>query len=135
MELSRRNQTVLVVENNSAVRETITAILELEGYAVITATDGVEALSAFEQRQSSISLLLTDLIIPDMKADELADRVLELDPQIPLLFIMGALYGKAGNPGAEPEYGAKFFACSELINSVNKLLDPQRRAKKISARA
>jgi len=91
MELSRRNQTVLVVENNSAVRETITAILELEGYAVITATDGVEALSAFEQRQSSISLLLTDLIIPDMKADELADRVLELDPQIPLLFIMGAL--------------------------------------------
>ena len=132
MELSTQNQTVLVVEDNPAIREVIRAILESAGYAVVTATDGVEALSALEQRQSNISLLLTDLLMPNMNGLELADRVQELNARLPVLFMAG-LSGDEWTPDRELGCVARPFTCSGLIDSVNKALDPQRSPQTIAA--
>ncbi|MBP1179348.1 CHASE3 domain-containing protein [Methylobacterium sp. PvR107] len=90
VELPRGSATVLVVEDEAAVREIACAILTDLGYRVLEAADGDEALQVFETSARSIDLLLTDVILPGkMKGRDLSERFQALRPEIQVLFMSG----------------------------------------------
>jgi CheY-like chemotaxis protein len=84
---------ILVVDDSVDIRGLAKRLLEKAGYAVLTAPDGEEGLRCYEEHRSDIVLLLTDVMMPRMNGFELADRVLSMDPQIPVLFMSGQEWG------------------------------------------
>src|SRR5579872_3946869 len=81
--------TILVVEDQDPIRKLIRKLLEAAGYGVILAADGALGLDAFQQNQTAIALVVTDVTMPNMNGLDLADRVLELDRKLPVLFMTG----------------------------------------------
>src|SRR3989441_1678297 len=90
-------QTILVAEDEAAVRELVCEILSRLGYRVLVAGDGVEALALSQRFRDSIHLLLTDVIMPWMDGRELAERMLAARPDTKTLFMSG--YAEPPIPG------------------------------------
>ena len=82
-------ETVLVVEDEPAIRSLSKRILEELGYRVLEAGSGKDALERVRGEEAPIHLLLTDLVMPDMGGTELASRMQELHPDIRVLFMSG----------------------------------------------
>ncbi|CAO4138470.1 response regulator [Methylorubrum aminovorans] len=90
VELPRGSATVLVVEDEAAVREIACAILADLGYRVLEAADGEEALRVFGANMAAIDLLLTDVVLPGkVRGRELSERVLALRPNVRVVFMSG----------------------------------------------
>ena len=90
VELPRGTATVLVVEDEAAVREIACAILSDLGYRVLEAADGEEALRVFGANTASVDLLLTDVVLPGkVRGRELSERVRALRPDLKVLFMSG----------------------------------------------
>ncbi|WP_289014366.1 CHASE3 domain-containing protein [uncultured Methylobacterium sp.] len=90
LELPRGSGTVLVVEDEAAVREIACAILSDLGYRVLEAADGEEALRVFEATTASVDLLLTDVVLPGkVRGRELAERIQALRPEMRVVFMSG----------------------------------------------
>jgi CheY-like chemotaxis protein len=90
MELPRGSATVLVVEDDAAVREVTAAILRELGYRVLEAGDGPEALRVFGEGGAAVDLLLMDVVLPGgMKGHEVARRIAEVRPGVRTLFVSG----------------------------------------------
>ena len=122
--------TILLVDDNVDIRAMAKVCLEHAGYAVATAADGNEGLRYYELHQSSILLLLTDVMMPNMNGLELADRVLSIDSQLPVLLMSGDPWG--AHRGLECV--AKPFQPSELLEKVNQVLNGNAHsARKVSA--
>jgi len=81
--------TILLVEDDAMVRGMAAALLEEIGYNVLIAKTPMEALSICEKRDTSIDLLLTDVVMPEMKGTELRDRINAIRPGIKVLFMSG----------------------------------------------
>jgi two-component system cell cycle sensor histidine kinase/response regulator CckA len=82
-------ETILLVEDEDAVRELSCSALRRYGYHVIAASCGEEALSALEQSSVPVHLLVTDVVMPEMSGSELASRVVALNGQIRVLYLSG----------------------------------------------
>jgi PAS domain S-box-containing protein len=82
-------QTILLVEDEDALREVSRRILERGGYEVIAAANGPEALLAAERHSGPIDLLLTDVIMPQMPGPALAERLVSEWPSVRVLFMSG----------------------------------------------
>jgi signal transduction histidine kinase/CheY-like chemotaxis protein len=82
-------ETILLVEDESAVRRVAVTALESYGYAVIEAADADEACRLYNGRAEPIHLLLTDVVMPGMNGVELAKRLRTLDPQLKVVFVSG----------------------------------------------
>jgi two-component system cell cycle sensor histidine kinase/response regulator CckA len=81
-------ETILVAEDEDLVRSLLVMTLERAGYRVIASANGEEALARLEEAGASgIDLLVTDVVMPGIKGGELARRVRELDPMIPVLYV------------------------------------------------
>jgi CheY-like chemotaxis protein len=90
IELPRGSATVLVVEDEPAVREIAVAILGDLGYRVLEAADGESALRVFGANASSVDLLLTDVVLPGrVRGRELAERIRAMRPEVKILFMSG----------------------------------------------
>ncbi|WP_227439724.1 PAS-domain containing protein [Methylobacterium sp. W2] len=90
IELPRGNATVLVVEDEPAVREIACAILSDLGYRVLEAADGEEALRVFGANTAAVDLLLTDVVLPGkVRGRELAERITEMRPEVRILYMSG----------------------------------------------
>jgi signal transduction histidine kinase/CheY-like chemotaxis protein len=89
-QVPRGTATVLVVEDEAAVREIAVAILRDHGYDVLEAADAEEALRVFGDRSARVDLLLTDVVLPGrLRGRELADRIVAVRPQVKVLFMSG----------------------------------------------
>jgi len=89
-DLPRGTATILVVEDEPAVREACVAILRDLGYRVLEAADGLEALRVFGENDGKIDLLLTDVVLTGrMKGNEVARRLKEIRPDLCVLFMSG----------------------------------------------
>ena len=87
LELPRGTETILLVEDDSALLEMVMTLLRRLGYTVWAAANGIEALSLKQQRGTGhIDLLLTDVVMPHMSGKELADRMQALSPHTKILF-------------------------------------------------
>jgi signal transduction histidine kinase len=90
VELPRGSATVLVVEDEAAVREIACAILADLGYRVLEAADGEEALRVFGAHAATVDLLLTDVVLPGkVRGRELSERVRAIRPEVRVLFMSG----------------------------------------------
>jgi signal transduction histidine kinase/CheY-like chemotaxis protein len=88
--LPRGSATVLVVEDEAAVREIACAILGDLGYRVLEAADGEEALRVFGAHAAAIDLLLTDVVLPGrVRGREVAERIRAVRPEVQVLFMSG----------------------------------------------
>ncbi len=116
---SPRPATILVVDDEPQVRRLASRALEREGYRVIEATDGLEALGLFTQ-DARIDLLVTDVRMPHTDGIVLAAALRRRFPAIPVLFISG--YPRGTEPAPEP-FLAKPFEMRTLCDRVRELLD------------
>ena len=125
------NGTILIVDDNVDVRAFAKVFLEHAGYSVVTAADGEEGLRYYEMHQSSIVLLLTDVRMPNMNGLDLADRVLGLDSQLPVLFMSGDAWS------ADRGFGcvAKPFRSADLVERVSRVLNASSEGTAPASRA
>lgn len=86
---NRGSETVLLVEDEPAVRRATAEFLTMQGYTVIEAKDGVDALAVAARQSSTIHLLVSDVVMPNMSGGELAKELLLLRPDTKLLFVSG----------------------------------------------
>jgi len=86
---TRGSETVLLVEDEQAVRRATAEFLILQGYTVLQAKDGVDALSVASSHDANIDLLVTDVVMPNMSGGQLAEELVHLRPDTKLLFVSG----------------------------------------------
>lgn len=84
-----QGETILVVEDNAAVREVLVASLELLNYRMVAAKNGQEALAIFDQYDGGISLVLSDLVMPEMGGKALALALKQRDPAVRVVVLSG----------------------------------------------
>jgi len=81
--------TVLLAEDDEGVRESVREVLRASGWDVVTAASPAEALASAARQSLAIDLLVTDVVMPGMNGDELADKLLAMRPGLRVLFITG----------------------------------------------
>ena len=119
-------ETVLVVDDEPAVRVVTKRILQRSGYAVLEAAGGVEALDALREHPGPVHLLLTDVIMPDMNGREVAREVRGQRPGIRVVYMSGYSPEAIAHDGLLDE-GAAFvrkpFESGLLLQTVRRALD------------
>jgi PAS domain S-box-containing protein len=118
-------ETILVVEDDEMIRSLIRDILESTGYRVLVADDPESGMKLIGE-QEEIHLLLTDLILPGMSGRELVDKVMELKPEIRVLFMSGYSDEAVARHGIlEPglAFLQKPFSRDALVRKVREVLD------------
>ncbi len=120
------SETILLVEDDDAVRELSRTVLESRGYTVLAATSGDEALRLARQAGTSIDLVLTDVVMPGLSGRELAHSLSKLHPSAAVLYMSGYTDGAlTGQELADSQalFLAKPFTARELAERVRTLLD------------
>jgi CheY-like chemotaxis protein len=84
-----RRGTILLVEDEEAVRHALERLLIAEGYTVLTASNGAEALETFARRQDQIELLITDIVMPAMSGRALAEQCLAMRESLKVIYVTG----------------------------------------------
>jgi PAS domain S-box-containing protein len=118
-------ETILVVEDEHAVRQLTCRILESAGYRVLAAPHASEALRLLEAHGATIRLMLTDVVMPDVSGIELATEVAERFPHTKLLFMSGHAESRTGGtalPGLDIPFIAKPFDIPVLTSHVRNAL-------------
>ena len=119
-----RSETILVVEDEAVIRNTLGRLLERTGYRVVTATDGEAGLEILKRRPD-VALVISDLVMPRMGGAELARRARRAGTRAPFLFTTGYPGSRASEAG-EPLAGTvmtKPWLPGELLSKVRQLLD------------
>jgi PAS domain S-box-containing protein len=119
-------ELILVVEDDDTVRAVTSRMLEARGYRVLLADAGAEALTLVEQDAGQISLLISDVVMPDMSGRELANRVAQIRPDMHVLFVSGYTDETIAYHGVL-EQGVNFlqkpFTPDALARTVRRILD------------
>jgi len=102
-EFAKGSETILIVEDESALRELARELLEANGYKVIEADRGEKAIQLVEHSHTPIDLLLTDVVMPGIGGKQLAKRLVELRPGLHVLYMSGYSDDIISNRGALPE--------------------------------
>jgi PAS domain S-box-containing protein len=127
-------ETVLVAEDQAEVRRLALRILKSNGYDLLEASNGPEALEVSRNHAGPIHLLVTDVVMPGMTGRELATRLLELRPQIKVLYMSGYSADVIGHQGVlDPGVTClpKPFTPAELALKVREVLGQPRAAGRI----
>jgi two-component system cell cycle sensor histidine kinase/response regulator CckA len=134
----RGTETVLLVEDEDALRRAAAEFLRLRGYTVLEARDGLDALSVTKDHGSTIDLAVTDVVMPRMSGGELAKELLTRRPETRVLF----LSGYAGQTvldhevaDVESNFLQKPFTLKQLAGKVRAVLDRSRPAAPLAAQA
>jgi len=123
-------ETILLVENESALRDLMRRFLEGSGYEVLNARDGDEALSVVTTHPTPIDLLLTDVVMPEMRGVEVARRAAGIRPGLRVLFMSGYTDNSIGVDIAESvSFLQKPFTLADLLEGARSALiaEPLRR--------
>ncbi|OGS01572.1 MAG: hypothetical protein A3G41_06220, partial [Elusimicrobia bacterium RIFCSPLOWO2_12_FULL_59_9] len=119
-------ETILLVEDDDKVRDLSCRALTQQGYTVLKAQKGREALEICAKREERIDLMVTDVIMPQMSGEELAKRIHGLKPGIKLLFLSGYTENIIAHKGVlKPgiHFLQKPFTPSLLLQKVRQVLD------------
>jgi CheY-like chemotaxis protein len=107
-------RTILVVEDDDAVRVPAAEFLMMEGFKVLQARTGVEALNVVQQSRSELELLVTDIFMPKMNGVEVASTLLERHPSLKVLYM-------SGDPGRSSVPGASSSTTSAMLKKPFRL--------------
>jgi two-component system, cell cycle sensor histidine kinase and response regulator CckA len=123
-------ETLLVVENETAIKTLVQMALERYGYVVLTAESGSEALRLAAAHEGPIDLLITDVVMPDLRGPELARRLIEHRPTLATLFMSGYTDDTLGDDTSSfrvpVDFIQKPFSPSALAARVREMLDRRR---------
>lgn len=118
--MSAVTSTILVVEDDAIVRMLIVDVLEELEFSVLEAADAEEALAVVQNDGQTIDLMMTDVGLPDMDGKQLASKVRELRPTLPILFASG--YAENIDVPAGMQVIAKPFSIDQLRDKVKSML-------------
>jgi two-component system, cell cycle sensor histidine kinase and response regulator CckA len=122
-ELSDAAASILVVDDDPAVRAVAGKVLRRFGYEVMEAASGPEALRAVRERPGAVDLLLTDLVMPGMGGRELSERMRAEFPSVSVLFMSAYTEDEGILSGGEGlSFLAKPFDVETLLASVRQAL-------------
>jgi len=122
-------ETILVVEDEDALRTLLCRFFRLYGYNVLEARHGGEALLLCERRRGTIHLMVTDVVMPQMSGQELADRLISLHPEMKVFFMSGypdSDLTPYGAPDPSKPIILKPFRPMDLVRKVREFLDESR---------
>lgn len=124
--LATGDETVLIVEDEEAVRRAAERMLRSAGYVVLTAGSGIDALVLCQDGHKTIDLLLTDVVMPQMSGRDLAEKAVKLRPGLKVLYMSGytdnaIVHHGVLDPGMH--FIGKPFATAALTRKVREVLD------------
>ncbi|HTT65359.1 MAG TPA: ATP-binding protein [Bryobacteraceae bacterium] len=125
-EASTGSETILLVEDEEAVRKLVRRTLEKRGYRLLVAASGPEALNLAGRHQGPLHLLITDVVMPQMGGRELAQRLQGLRPGIQVLYISGyteSTIVRGGSLNKDELFLQKPFTPATIARRVRELLD------------
>ncbi len=119
-------ETVLVAEDESAVRSSLKLILEAYGFTVIEAVDGEDAVEKFMENKEKIQLLILDIVMPKKKGKEVYKEIKKVSPDIKVIFTSGYTAGIIHTNGTL-EKGTNFIlkpvSPNNLLKKIREVLD------------
>jgi CheY-like chemotaxis protein len=122
-------ETILLVEDEVDVRALAREVLERQGYTVLAASDGLQALRYLETEADRIDLVLTDVVMPRMSGRELVDRVRAIRAEMRVLYMSGYTEDAIVRHGVHDSSAVllgKPFAPADLLGKVREVLDRVR---------
>lgn len=123
----RRNETVMVVEDDDMVRELVVRVLEHLGCTVLAARTGEACLELLARHEGPLHLLLTDVVVPGLSGRELSERVARTFPAVKVVFMSGYtrdLVTRHGIPDDGFSFLQKPFSVATLVAKLGEVLDP-----------
>jgi len=120
------SETILLVEDDETVRTFTTSLLRSNGYTVVEAASGAEALTRIDSEGKTIDLLLTDVVMPGMSGQDLAREIRSLCPDISVLYVSGyaeTIYSDSDSPGLHHGFLQKPFSSVDLLGRIRHMLD------------
>jgi two-component system cell cycle sensor histidine kinase/response regulator CckA len=126
-EASGGNETILVVEDEEALRDLVQALLESKGYTILTACDGEQAVTQFQEHRDGIDLVLTDLGLPKLDGWSACKHMIMLKPHVKVIVASGYLDPEMKQDMVARhsiiEFVHKPYLPTELMSTVRSLLD------------
>jgi len=122
-------ETVLIIEDEDAVRKLAARILKRQGYTILQAVRAEDAMQWLADDRQTIDLLLTDVVLPGVSGSEIAARARSLRPNLPVLFMSGYAMSRLTERGlARPDMDLleKPFTASSLAWRIRDVLDARR---------
>jgi two-component system, cell cycle sensor histidine kinase and response regulator CckA len=121
-------KTILIVEDEEMLRGLIKELLEIKGYGVLEACQGLEALALLKGLETMVDLVLTDVVMPHMSGSEMVDRLRSDYPKVKVIFMSGfmgsnheSIHKSLEQPGVA--FLQKPFRLNALISQVESLLE------------
>jgi two-component system cell cycle sensor histidine kinase/response regulator CckA len=124
----RGSETLLVVEDEEAVRDLIATMLRQQGYTVFTAAGAREAIRLAAEHRDTLGMVLTDVVMPQMSGRELAAELLRVNPKLHILYLSGYTENTVVHHGvldSGVDFLAKPFSQEALALKVRTILDRQ----------
>ena len=117
-------QHILLVDDEEGLRRVAKRALELAGYVVTTAADGVEALEVFQARKGEFALVVSDVMMPNLDGVGLLRAIQQQDDRTPFLFISGLAMDDVlqASSGMVTEVLGKPWTVAELTDRVKQIL-------------
>lgn len=125
LETGKSTGTIMVVEDEEAIRAVVRRFLEREGYLVLDAANGQEALARIAAHEGALDLVMTDVVMPGMTGVELATRLRQAYPRLRILLTSGYsadVVGDRFSPGPDWHFVSKPFTVRELAAEIRKAL-------------
>ncbi len=119
-------ETLLIVENESAIRYLLQVALRRNGYTVLAAESGREALQLVRNHAGAIHLLITDVMMPDMDGPELVRQLSAIRPDTRTLFMSGYMddtLGEGGILSTNANFIQKPFSPGTIAQRIREILD------------
>lgn len=118
-------ETILLVEDDPGVRKVTRSTLVNYGYSVLSASDGKQALKIFDSYHSSIDLVLTDVVMPNMNGREIVEIIVNKNPRIKVLYFSGYTDDNIAHHGVLEdgvEFIQKPYSQIDLVSKIKKIL-------------
>lgn len=126
VKLGAGTETILLVDDEPSVLDVGQRLVERAGYAVWTARNGRDALDLYAAHRSDISLVILDLIMPEMGGKRCLERLFEIDPEVKVIIVSG--YAENGDSTGVLPFGAKGFIgkpynTEQMLRMIREVLD------------
>ena len=116
---------ILLVDDEPAICELVTDVLQQDGFSVLTAQGGLEAISVWQSHRGEIGLLITDMSMPGIDGGILARYLALDDPSVRVLFMSGEYWATDLDHYSEAGFLAKPFMTDALLAEVERLMPPE----------
>jgi len=124
---SKKRKTVLIVEDEDVLLELLRGMLEANGFDVVVAMDGVEAVRLYRERRSGIDVVLTDMGLPALGGWEVLEEVLKMNPSAKVICASGFLDSSIREEmiaAGAVEFIQKPYSYEGLVTLIRKLSNP-----------